>query len=272
MRKNKKFIVIFVIILVLATALYIINKNSKLVEAPTVVNNPKDNSLVMAGSFETKTIPLDEVYTKFDVKYPSFKNADKNFNLQIENLLKTEIQSFKTDSAANWQARFDTQAAGENIKKVPANADKFTFASDFVIVQSNANYISFVLHYGGFNGGAHGFENVISYNYNVKSQKKVELGSLFSKGSNYLNTLSTKSRAYLKNKFAIVTEEDKKNSDPVALKEYIDNATSMINDGTESKIENFSVFTFTPDKIKIYFADYQVGPHAIGMPEFEFDR
>jgi hypothetical protein len=272
MKKNKKFIVILIILLALSTTLYIINKNSKLKEAPPIANSPKENSLVMADSFETKTIPLDDVYTKFDVKYPSFKNSDKNFNLQIENLLKTEMRSFKIDSAANWQARFETQAAGENIKKVPANADKFTFASDFVIVQSNANYISFVLHYGGFNGGAHGFENVISYNYNVKSQKKVELGSLFPKNSNYLNTLSTKSRSYLNNKFAIVTEEDKKNSDPVALKEYINNAISMINDGTEPKIENFSVFTFTPDKIKIYFADYQVGPHSIGMPEFEFDR
>jgi hypothetical protein len=272
MKKNKKFIVILIILLALYTTLFIINKNSKLKEAPPIANSPKENSLVMADSFETKTIPLDDVYTKFDVKYPSFKNSDKNFNLQIENLLKTEMRSFKIDSAANWQARFETQAAGENIKKVPANADKFTFASDFVIVQSNANYISFVLHYGGFNGGAHGFENVISYNYNVKSQKKVELGSLFPKNSNYLNTLSTKSRSYLNNKFAIVTEEDKKNSDPVALKEYINNAISMINDGTEPKIENFSVFTFTPDKIKIYFADYQVGPHSIGMPEFEFDR
>lgn len=269
---KKNLIVIIIVLLVLSTTLYIINKNSKLKEVLPIANNPKENSLIIADSFTIKTIPLDDTYTKFDVKYPSFKNADKNFNLQIENLLKTEMQSFKTDSAANWQARFETQASGENIKKVPSNVDKFTFASDFVIVQSNANYISFVLHYGGFNGGAHGFENVISYNYNVKSQKTVELGSLFLKDPNYLNTLSTKSRSYLKNKFAIVTEEDKKNSDPVTLKEYIDNATSMINDGTEPKAENFNVFTFTPDKIIIYFADYQVGPHSIGMPIFEFDR
>src|ERR1035437_1074309 len=213
MKKYINLIVILVVLLVLSTALYIINKNSKLKETPTIANNSKESPLVVAGSFESKAVPLDDVYTKFDVKYPSFKNADKNFNLQIENLLKTEMQSFKTDSAANWKARFETQAAGENIKKVPDNADKFTFASDFTIVQSTANYISFVLHYGGFNGGAHGFENVVSYNYNVKSQKKVELGSLFPKDSNYLNTLSTKSRSYLNNKFATVSDQDKKNSD-----------------------------------------------------------
>lgn len=272
MKKNINLIVILVVLLVLSTTLYIINKNSKLKETPIIANNPKESLLVVTDSFAIKAIPLDDVYTNFDVKYPSFKNADKNFNLQIENLLKTEIESFKADSAANWQTRFETQAVGENIKKVPDNTDKFTFASDFVIVQSNANYISFVLHYGGFNGGAHGFENVISYNYNVKSQKEIGIGSLFPKDSNYLNTLSTKSRSFLKSKFAIVTEEDKKNSDPEALKEYINNATSMINNGTEPKAENFSVFTFTPDKIKIYFADYQVGPHSIGMPLFEFDR
>jgi len=47
----------------------------------------------------------------------------------------------------------------------------------------------------------------------------------------------------------------------------------MINSGTEPKEENFSVFTFTRDrKVKIYFAQYQVGPYAIGMPEVEVDR
>ena len=47
---------------------------------------------------------------------------------------------------------------------------------------------------------------------------------------------------------------------------------SMIESGTEPKEENFSVFTFTPDKVKIYFAQYQVGPYVIGMPEVEVNR
>jgi hypothetical protein len=273
-KKNKQILIIFIIVLLVILVFTVINHKTR-VEPKTEkdVTAKVVEGLIVPSTYETKTLNPDDTYVKFDVKYPSFKKADSVFNLNIENLIKNQIQDDIKTSMENWQARYDTQSPGENIPKVPkTDADKFSFFSNFTIVQSNSSYISFVLNYGGFNGGAHGYENIVSFNYDVKNQKNIALDELFPNDLQYLTYLSTTSRDYLTKQYATVSEEDKKNSDPVALKEYVNNIVGMINSGTEPDIENFSIFTFIPDKIKIYFAQYQVGPYVIGMPEVEVGR
>jgi len=274
---NKKTTIILFIIVILISIFFIYKKIDLKQKSNTGINPQSsvvlNEDLVLANSFETKILNPDDPYVKFDVKYPYFKNASNEFNLKIANLIKDKMEEDSNASKDNWLSRFKTQVAGDNIPEVPTNEkDKLSFFSDFTIIQSNSTYISFILKYGGFSGGAHGYENNVSFNYDIKNKKDIELKDLFSDNPDYLIMLSTKSREYLKNKFAVVTEEDKKNSDPEALKEYVDNMNSMIDSGTEPVIDNFSVFTFTPDKIKIYFEQYQVGSYVIGMPEIEIDR
>ncbi len=275
MKKNLKIIFLVIVIFV---SLYFIIKNFNQNEEITFNNQPEpvlinEEDIVISDSFETKVLNPNNAYVKFDVEYPYFTKADENFNASIENLIKKQIDEHMVASQENWKARYDTQVEGDNIPITPnKEEDKFSFFSDFEIVQSNSTYISFVLKYGGFSGGAHGYENITSYNYDVINQRLVELKELFSNDPEYLKTISIKSREYLKKQFATTSEEDKKNSDPEALKEYVNNMVSMIEDGTEPIEENFSVFTFTGNKIKIYFGQYQVGPYVIGMPEVEIDR
>jgi hypothetical protein len=250
-------------------------RNSKPKEEVKINENPivQTEGLVVSDSYKTKVLNPDDSYVTFDVKYPFFKNADASFNSSIETLIKTQMDDHKKASEEYWQARIDTATEGENIPKVPTKEDKLSFIADFTIVQSNSTYISFIENCGGFSGGAHGYEVKASFNYDVVNKKVIALKDLFPSDPQYLlNSLSTTSRLYLKSQFATVSEEDKKNSDPQALKEYVDNIISTIESGTDPTEENFSVFTFTPDKIKIYFAQYQVGPYSIGMPEVEVDR
>lgn len=274
---KKNLTIIFLVIAILISLYFLFKKFSQNEEItfnnqsePVLIN---EEEMVMPGSFETKVLNPNNAYVKFDVEYPYFLKADENFNVSIENLIKKQMDDHMVMSQENWKARYDTQIEGDNIPITPnKEEDKFSFFSDFEIVQSNSTYISFVLKYGGFSGGAHGYENIVSYNYDVKNQKIISLKELYPNDQNYLKNLSAQSRIYLKKQYATTSEEDKKNSDPEALKEYVNNVVSMIEDGTEPKEENFSVFTFTPDKVKIYFGQYQVGPYAIGMPEIEIDR
>lgn len=270
----KKNLILVIFLLAFLVILGLVFKGPKLnqqiqVDNTNIQSVAQDEELIVAGSYETKTLTIDDPYVTFDVKYPYFKNADANFNSNIENLLKGKIEDHKKASKEYWQARIDTETKGENIPNVPSKDDKLSFFSDFTIVESNDSYISFVLKYGGFSGGAHGYEINVSYNYDVKNHKDIKLADLFPTDPQYLNYLSIGSRIYLENQFAAVTEEDSANSDPKALEEYVNNMISMIESGTEPKEENFNVFTFTGDKVKIYFAEYQVGPYAIGMPEVE---
>jgi hypothetical protein len=269
----KKTIIVILVILVSVFFIYQNFKNKE--EIKTINENQQEvanSRLVLADMFQEKVLNIEDEYVKFDVKYPYFNNASDEFNSKIENLLKKSIEESKISSKENWQARFNTQAKGDNIPEVPVMGGKFSYFSDYKIVQSNTDYISVLLIYGGFDGGAHGYENIFSYNYDVKNKKTIELKDLFNNDTSYLNKLSTSSRELLKKKYAVVTEEEKKNSSPEALKEYVDNSMAMIESGTEPKLENFSVFTFTPDKVKIHFGQYQVGPYVIGMPEVEIDR
>lgn len=273
MKKNLTIIFLFIVIIV---SCYFVFKNWR--QEEVIITNVEESAIttedvVVPESFETKVLNPNNAYVKFDVKYPYFIKGDENFNVSIENLIKKQIDEHMVISQENWKARYDTQVKGDNIPVTPnKEEDKFSFFSDFEVVQSNSTYISFVLKYGGFSGGAHGYENVVSFNYDVYTDENIKLDYLFPDDPQYLTTISNISREYLKKQFAITSEEDKKNSDPEALKEYVNNMVSMIEDGTEPKEENFSVFTFTPDKVKIYFGQYQVGPYAIGMPEVEIDR
>lgn len=220
-------------------------------------------------SYENKIIEDTDPYVIFDVKYPYFKNVDNSFNLSIEKLLKDKIEESKKISKENWQARYDTQVEGDNISKVPPEDEKFSFYSDFKVIQSNSDYISCVLTYGGFTGGAHGYEDNVSFNYNVKDKKNIELKDLFPNNPKYLEYISEKSRESLQKTFATVSEDDKKYATEKELKVIVDDILASIESGTEPKEENFSIFTFTKDKVKIYFAQYQVGPYTLGSPEVD---
>jgi len=270
---KKQYIIILIAMVVIAIILTIFRDKSDIpYKADENTGTTISEGLLVDGSYEVKTMVISDPYMTFDVKYPSFKNADESFNKSIEDLLNKQIEEDKITSKDNWKARYDTQVAGDNIKEFPTADEKFSFNSDFKIIQSNSSYISFVLNYGGFTGGAHGYEVNATFNYDVKNQKILKLKDMFPNNKDYLKYLSDESRKYLIAQYATASEEDKKNSSADALKEYIDNMVSVINQGTEPKEDNFSSFTFTPDKIRIYFADYQVGPHAIGMPEIEVDR
>lgn len=272
--KNKLIIIIFII--ALAIVLIFTIKNNKVREEPITekdITITEVEGLIVPDTYETKVLNPSSAYLKFDVKYPYFKNAGKDFNLKIETLIQGQIQDDIKTSQENWQARYDTQSKGENIPRVPQNdADKFYFSSDFTIVQSNSSYISFVLDYSGFNGGAHGYENKVSYNYDVKNKKNIELKDLFPNYPDYLTYLSTQSRESLKKTFATVSDNDKEQATAEEIKTIVNDIVTSIESGTEPKEENFSIFTFTPDKIKIYFAQYQVGPYVFGMPEVEVNR
>jgi hypothetical protein len=268
-KKNTIFLIILFI--VIAILLFFNQKKTDIIPDKTDNAPVAWQGYIIEDSYiEIEENPID-LYTDFDVKYPSFKHADSVFNQKIENLVKKQIEEHRQVSKENWQILFADQN-DNNINNVPNKEDKFYFSVDYVITQSNLDYISFILRSSGFSGGAHGYENYVSFNYDVENKTELEIGDLFSTDFDYLNYLSVSSREILEKRFALINEEDKLNYSPEALQEYTDSIIASIEEGTGPEKENFSIFTFLPNKIKIYFAQYQVGPYVIGMPEIEVER
>jgi hypothetical protein len=271
---NKKSITVLIIIIIILISFFVY-RNNKNKDYINIINDDKaiseSKELIASNSYEIKLInKKDNLYTKIDIKYPYFKNADEKFNSDIENFIKEKISDHEKISEENWKARYDTQTNDEKIAKIPTDDEKFYLHSEVEIIQSNANYISFILRIDGYEGGAHGYVNDFPYNYDIKNKKILSLKDIFSNNYNYLKYLSNEARIYLKEKYATLSEENKKGfSSEEEIKQYEDNSMSMINDGTSLQEDNFKIFTFTPDEVKIYFSQYQVGPYVIGMPSFE---
>ncbi len=271
---KKEYVVILIFMFVVAGYLSIKNfleskKQQKEIEQKQeIVLSGKEEDLILVDSYETKIENREDVYMKFEVKYPYFKKAGDDFNKRIEDLLKEQIDNDSVVGRENWEARIKTE---EGLKTAPSAWEKFYFSSDFEIIQSNSSYVSFILKYGGYIGGAHGYQNIASFNYDVKNQKVVSLDDIFKDNHDFLNYLSKESRNILSNEFALINEDEIGDSSKEAIEEYIKNINSIIEKGTEPTVDNFSVFTFYQNKIKIYFKQYQVVPYAMGMPEIEID-
>lgn len=273
--KNNLILIISLIVVIVIVALLFGNSSQS--KIPKITNNKplvSKEEDVDQSTFEIREIKKDDKYANFDIKYPYFFYSGPDFNNEIKDFVETQIDAHSVTSRESWKARYETDVSDNKISEFPKNKEeKFYFYSDFEIIQSNSSYVSVILRYGGFSGGAHGYDNRVSFAYDIKNKTKITLANLFMNNEGYLNLLSDYSRGYFQEKLEsrieeIFTEDDSEE----AIQEYISNSTIMIKNGTEPTKDNFSVFSFTKDKITIYFGQYQVGPYSEGMQELEIPR
>lgn len=190
-----------------------------------------------------------------DVKYPQFVGVSQEFNDSIKRAATLDIEDFKKGAIADRQARLDTATTPEERADILANPWQYGYQAEYTIIQNNDRYISVLMHQSGFNGGAHGYDVIHTFNYDRQAQKEMTLADFYPNDPNYLQSLSQISLVQLRTKLG----EDW----------YVDD---MAQEGTRPTIENFSQFTFTDDMITIHFQQYQVGPYAIGQQTVEIQR
>lgn len=243
----KKTILIIGILVILAgivtwevqSGKFFVEKN---ISEETPVEN---NSLSMSVNFIHQT---DNFYN-IQVEYPQFKNVSASFNKEISDLITGEIENFKKDAKANWEARRAT-ATPEN--PVPENpTTPFDFIATWTPTQINDKYISFVINIYYFVGGAHGVTEVDAFNYDIEKNKDININD-FLGSSEALTALSE-----------LTAERITSQLQSGGL--TIDNILKqMIQEGTQPTQENFNNFNFNSNSLIIYFQQYQVAPGYIG--------
>lgn len=215
-----------------------------------------DQSLI-----QEKTYTSENDYVTFEVKYPSFSNVPDSFNATIEQSVLDAAANHVQEASDNWQARYDTQTAStseaERITKTPAVDDKVPFYAKYTVLQANNSIVSVVIHVGGFTGGAHGYDNIMTFNYNVVAGKVITLADVYAGNPEYLQTVSILTRADLEKQFT-------------ANDTFDDNVAVMLKEGTSPSEDNFKNFTITDiagkRSIIFYFDQYQVAPYVYGQP------
>lgn len=199
----------------------------------------KDSLRIVVKNYSEKT-SLYETH----IEYPQFPDLSKTFNKKIQTTILDAEAKFKKSSEENEKARKDTggraTASGE-----------YSFAVSWVPDQLNSNTVSFVVRVSYYTGGAHGGEDVFTFNYNILKKKEVALSELFLTTPDYLDRIS---------QFAI-------NELKLQMKQTsgVDPNMDMLIAGASPKVENFSRFTLgAGDTITFYFPQYQVAPYVFG--------
>ncbi len=263
LKDHHKTIVSVAVIIIVGVALVILFAwNKRHAEAPVRPDGANtaqgDDSTGSTSSLVTiapRMVPVDEDSYLFGIggSYPQFSQADDAFNAKIASTFTNDIAEFKKTVNADYQAHLQTDP---DFQKNFTKGDYYSYQIKATVVQSNSHFISVAIHYGGFSGGAHGSENVATFNYDVKSGAEISTLEYFFPGDlAYMKKVSDQARAQLTAKIA-------KAASPSPLDA---NLKSMIIDGTQpNDPANFKNFTFTNGSVKIYFPAYQVAPYVFG--------
>ncbi len=254
----------FIVFVALAILLFLFGRSVKdnVVSAPVVKPVENGQLIDMSRVIENKLIS-ESKYGVVDGVYPEFTHADSSFNDKIRNNIIIAQAEFENNSKENWQARIATKSPNEKIPEFPENGDMY-FGTKIDYIQVNEKYISILVHVNGFSGGAHGYENLYSYNYDVVNKKELSLKDFFKNDSNYLKTVSDFAKTNLTEQF----KNNIKRADfatDIEWNEAINSVPiSMIDEGTRPLLQNFSVFTYEPGMLTLYFNQYQVAPYVYG--------
>lgn len=244
-----------------------------LTEQITQVSIP-DLGLINPLYVQSKKITQSNQYTTVDIEYPEIKNIDAKENRKVSEFYAKFIAEHNKISKENLKARFDTDST--NVGKlfsslVLTEDDKFPAYGKYTVSQANDDFVSVLFLYGAFQGGAHGFENYFSFNYDVKNKKVLTLADILKdkkiEQSSVLDFLSEESRKQLLAKFAPEIEYKRSIDDLVYDKDQYEFIVQSIYDGTDPTVENFGIYTFTLDELTIYFGQYQVASYVDGMQE-----
>lgn len=180
--------------------------------------------------------------------YPQFSQASDAFNKEIADAMQASVNDFKTSAGNDYEAHL--KMGGDDFQKEFTKGNYYEYQMDTTTVQSNDDMVSVVIHVGGYDGGAHGYQNVFTFNYDVKKQKDIHLSDLLS-----LKDASVQSRAQLTKKFLQTDNQTTLDS----------NLQQMLDDGTDpTSADNFQDFTTDGKNVTLYFPEYQVAPYVYG--------
>lgn len=198
-------------------------------------------------SLPVRVVTVLENTKLYDInfEYPQFGGQSfTSLNADIKKEVDAAISDFKQSVKENWDARKETASKDEFVPEYPDIP--FALSGNWIHDQINNSYISMSLKYGGFTGGAHGFEVIKSFNFDVYKKQNIILSEALGK------TINQEVIDSVIDQVASSTNQEKDAISDVITKEFLD---------------NFSNFTFTNDQVILHFNQYEVGPYVVGMPE-----
>lgn len=238
---SKLRFILFILMLTIAGYLALSNSSSKKIE----VNNPnlidfEDSAPVDTEGDGGGDIWQDEISDFYDISYDLSGIEDEAVISDIERFVSDRVDKFKKDGNFNNLTEEDKQVLGFN------DGRKYTLDFSYEIKESS-KVLSYIVRTYYYMGGAHGNSEVISFNYDKDSKKRIGLGDV----------LTGNSSEYLKKLEDLATENFSS-----------EHGDQFFTEGVEAVLTNWSVWYAGDKTITFIFQPYQVLPYAAGVPEF----
>ncbi|WP_297523072.1 DUF3298 and DUF4163 domain-containing protein [uncultured Clostridium sp.] len=186
-----------------------------------------------------------ERYLDIDSKNTIKKSA--NIDINIKNpIVKSKSKIVKSifDKINNENKKWSEGFIKE------ANLDKFDpkyeVNSSFHVPYNNNDILSLNVMNYYYAGGAHGLNNLISYNYNVKTGEELKLKSLFVSSFDYKTHINEKIKSYIS----------------------LDKDTYFSGGADFKGISDNQEFYISNEGITVYFQVYKIAPYAAGIRYF----
>ena len=190
------------------------------------------NLELVRSSTKANTITIELSMPRFN--YLKDKTFQDNLNSQIESNVKKFVQQVR-DIA--------TQDAAGGVQRMPYEANVTT-----EVRYKTNEFVSFIVYYYQFTGGAHGMTTFDTYNVDMKNCKIITLADVIKQGDE-----------------KIIRDSILKQVDQKKDEFFEEDARQLVTNEDLSK----RPFVIEEDGIIFKYNHYEIAPYSTGMPEFK---
>ncbi len=209
-----------------------------------VVENPKiwiDEEVVTPETVTKLMLWENEETDLYKITYKLSDISEERPKEDIARWVSDRVLQFKTEAGFETMTAEDKETLGFN------RGMKYTLDFSYKIKESKT-IKTYVVSSAVFTGGAHGNLEVLTFNYEKESGKRISLSDVFVKSpAEYLPVLAALGDKFLEAKYKDVAFHEGLKPEPV----------------------NWATWYTTDTSLVFIFQTYQVVPYAYGTPEFE---
>jgi hypothetical protein len=195
----------------------------------------------ISASIDYLNIIKEEPYINSILNIPVININNKDIEKNINKILKSDILGFY-EKVKKEASQYYSDAKGVGINPFVANVT-------FDVKENENNILSIYTIYYQYSGGAHGYNNDITYNIDLSDGKLIELKDLFKENIDYK---------------VIINEKINKQIDEI-INEYGESTPIYEFKG----IKDNQQFYLQDNNLVVYFELYEIAPYAAGIPKFE---
>lgn len=232
--------------------------------ALTAFGAVKKSSLSEAASmeeFKNRKAKITNCDVDSQLSYNNLVMLTLHISFPRVSLQDPSVQGFINEYYQSESVKFNARASGvlfdqaiEEYIQATANGFPYrtfdAFMNYSVKLNSNCTLSSFFDKYE-YTGGAHGSTLRTSVTFDLQTGRKIRMQDLFRPGQNWRRLVLEQ---------ILLIADSRMSSEPV----YFENYRELI-------VKNFNEnnFYLTPAVVVVYYQQYEIGPYAIGLPEFE---